>query len=129
MRACSAAHLGRMGGLHTPPTPSQGMQLPLNHTLTHKEVAMRKLLENAAQRAILYLENLESRAVAPSPESILKLSVLDEHLPKEPRAPEKVLNQLDEICSAATMAMAGPRFFGFVIGGSMPFPPAANCRA
>ncbi len=47
---------------------------------------MRKLLENAAQRAILYLENLQSRAVAPSPESILKLSVLDEPLPQAPRA-------------------------------------------
>ncbi len=90
---------------------------------------MRKLLENAAQRAILYLENLESRAVAPSPEAILKLSVLDEPLPQEPRAPEQVLNQLDEICSAATMAMAGPRFFGFVIGGSMPVTLAANWLA
>ncbi len=40
-----------------------------------------------------------------------------------------VLNQLDKICSAATMAMAGPRFFGFVIGGSLPVTLAANWLA
>ena len=34
---------------------------------------MRKLLENAAERAINYLENLSSRQVAPSPEAIANL--------------------------------------------------------
>ena len=43
---------------------------------------MRKLLENAAERAISYLENLGSRGVAPSPEAVAKLSQLDQPLPQ-----------------------------------------------
>ena len=31
---------------------------------------MRELLENAAQRAISYLDGLDSRGVAPSPEAV-----------------------------------------------------------
>ncbi len=38
----------------------------------------------------------------------------------------QVLKQLHETGSPATMAMAGPRFFGFVIGGALPVTVAAN---
>jgi glutamate/tyrosine decarboxylase-like PLP-dependent enzyme len=90
---------------------------------------MRKLLEDTAQRAISYLESLEARSVAPLPEAVAKLSALDEPLPEAPTPPEHVIKQLDEICSPATTAMAGPRFFGFVIGGSLPVALAANWLA
>lgn len=90
---------------------------------------MRKLLEDAAQRAISYLESLESRGVAPLPEAIANLAVLDRPLPEGSSDPEYALKQLDEICSSATMVMAGPRFFGFVIGGSLPVTLAANWLA
>lgn len=90
---------------------------------------MRELLENAAQRAISYLEGLESRGVAPVPEAVAKLSVLDQLLSEEPIQPEIVLKLLDDICSPATVAMAGPRYFGFVIGGSLPVTLAANWLA
>ena len=90
---------------------------------------MRRLLENSAQRAISYLEGLDSRGVAPSPEAVAKLAVLDQPLPEAPSEPEKALALLDEIGSPATMAMAGPRFFGFVIGGSLPVTLAANWLA
>ena len=90
---------------------------------------MRELLENAAQRAISYLEGLEVRGVAPTPEAVSKLSVLDAPLPAEPDRPETVLKLLDDICSPATTAMAGPRFFVFFIGGSLPITLAANWMA
>jgi glutamate/tyrosine decarboxylase-like PLP-dependent enzyme len=90
---------------------------------------MRKLLEDTAQRAISYLESLEERSVAPQPEAVAKLSALDEPLPEAPTSPEHVIKQLDETCSPATTAMAGPRFFGFVIGGSLPVTLAANWLA
>jgi len=90
---------------------------------------MRELLENTAQRAIAYLEGLDSRGVAPAPEAVAKLSALDVPLPEETDQPEAVLKLLDEFCSPATMAMAGPRFFGFVIGGSLPVTLAANWMA
>jgi glutamate/tyrosine decarboxylase-like PLP-dependent enzyme len=90
---------------------------------------MRELLENAAQRAISYLESLEHRSVGPSAEAVANLTTLDEPLPDRPTSPEQVIKLLDEICSPATMAMAGPRFFGFVIGGSLPATVAANWLA
>jgi glutamate/tyrosine decarboxylase-like PLP-dependent enzyme len=90
---------------------------------------MKKLLENAARRAIVYLDGLPSRRVSPSAEAIANLSILEAPLPDAPTPPEAVLQQLDETCSPATMAMAGPRFFGFVIGGSIPVTLAANWLA
>ena len=90
---------------------------------------MNELLEDAAKRAIAYLEGLNSRSVAPTPEAIGKLKLLDERLPEELSDPARTLEFLDEVCSPASMAMAGPRFFGFVIGGSLPVSLAANWLA
>ncbi len=90
---------------------------------------MRKLLEEAAQRAITYLDGLDSRPVAPLPKGMAKLNRLDQPLPEGSNEPEATLKILDETGSAATMAMAGPRFFGFVIGGSLPVALAANWLA
>ena len=90
---------------------------------------MRELLENTAQRAISYLEALDTRGVAPAPQAVGKLATLDEPLAEDATPPEQVIKLLDEVCSPATMAMAGPRFFGFVIGGSLPAPLAANWLA
>ena len=90
---------------------------------------MRELLENTAQRAISYLEGIEDRSVAPPTEAVAKLAILNQPLNDGPIAPEQVINRLDEVCSPATMAMAGPRFFGFVIGGALPVTLAANWLA
>src|SRR5437762_11375582 len=90
---------------------------------------MRELLENTAQRAISYLEGLGERGVTPTPAAVAKLATLDQPLTEAPTAPEDVIKLLDEVCSPATMAMAGPRFFGFVIGGSLPVTVAANWLA
>lgn len=90
---------------------------------------MRELLNDAAERALNYLEGLERRSVAPLPQAVANLAVLNQPLPERPSRPEDVLKRLDETCSDATMAMAGPRFFGFVIGGSLPVALAANWLA
>jgi glutamate/tyrosine decarboxylase-like PLP-dependent enzyme len=90
---------------------------------------MRRLLEESARRAIAYLEGLETRQVAPFAADEAVLSALDEPLAEESVRPDTVLQTLDEVCSPATMAMAGPRFFGFVIGGSLPVTVAANWLA
>ena len=90
---------------------------------------MRELLESTTKRAISYLEGLEDRSVAPPAEAVGKLATLDQPLNDSPIPPEQVISRLDEICSPATMAMAGPRFFGFVIGGALPVTLAANWLA
>jgi glutamate/tyrosine decarboxylase-like PLP-dependent enzyme len=90
---------------------------------------MRQLLEYAADRAARYLESLDQRSVAPSPEAIANLSQLEGSMPRAPGDAMETLRILDEVCSPATMAMAGPRFFGFVIGGSLPVTLAANWLA
>jgi len=90
---------------------------------------MRKLLESTAQRAIAYLEGIGDRSVAPSAEAVANLARLDEPFNDAPTSADQVIKMLDENCSPATTAMAGPRFFGFVIGGSLPVTVAANWLA
>ena len=90
---------------------------------------MRELLEQTAERAISYLETLGNRSVAPPVEAVAKLAALDEPFNDAPVAPEQVIKSLDEICSPATMGMAGARYFGFVIGGALPAALAANWLA
>lgn len=90
---------------------------------------MRSLLDDAARRAADYIDSLPTRPVAPLPEAVQRLAALDIPLQQEPRDPRTVLAELDELVTPATMAMAGPRFFGFVIGGSLPAALAANWLA
>ena len=90
---------------------------------------MRDLLHEAAERSIRYIESLDERHVAPRPDDVDRLSCLDVTLPARSTDPRAVLQQLDEIGSPATMAMAGPRFFGFVIGGALPVTVAAGWLA
>ncbi len=90
---------------------------------------MRRLLEDASQRAIRYLEDLDKRDVVPYQEATSQLAMLENDLPEDSTSAEDVLAELDEFVSPATMAMAGPRFFGFVIGGSLPAALAANWLA
>jgi glutamate/tyrosine decarboxylase-like PLP-dependent enzyme len=89
---------------------------------------MHDVLHDAADRATRYLERLNDRPVAPDPQAVARLWELDIALPDAGADPEAVLAELDSY-SGATMAMNGPRFFGFVIGGALPAALAANWLA
>jgi glutamate/tyrosine decarboxylase-like PLP-dependent enzyme len=90
---------------------------------------MSDLLNDAAHRASRYLESLDTRAVAPAAAAIAALAKFEQRFPDNESTAEAVLAELDDIGSPATMASAGKRFFGFVIGGSLPVTVAANWLA
>src|SRR5271156_6842816 len=83
---------------------------------------MKALLVETAERAARYLEEIANRRVAPLPADVARLEALAGPLPELPSDPSQVLALLDDFGSPATVATAGGRYFGFVIGGS---PPAA----
>ena len=88
-----------------------------------------ELLADAARRAVRYLDSLDRRPVAPPADAVARLAALDVPMPATSTDAAQVLAQLDGIVGPATMAMAGPRFFGFVIGGALPATVAANWLA
>ena len=87
---------------------------------------MNALLQDAAARAAAYLDGLDARKVAPDAAAAAALEALDVPMPAHGDDPARVIADLDAFGSPATMAMAGPRFFGFVIGGALPVTLAAN---
>lgn len=84
------------------------------------------LLELAAARASHYLATIGERRVGPSPADIASLAKLGGALEDEGRDPEAILDLLDRVGSPATMAVMGRRFFGGVLGGSLPVTVAAH---
>lgn len=90
---------------------------------------MKELLNKTAELAVNYLEGIQSRRVQPDKQAVDHLTTLDFDLPESPMSPEKVIQMLDELGSPATIGIAGRRFFGFVIGGSLPAALAANWLA
>lgn len=85
-----------------------------------------RLLSSAEQRAVRYLGTLGGRPVAPAAQSVAALDRLAGPLPEAGRSAEEVLALLDEVGSPATVASAGPRYFGFVTGGAYPVAVAAS---
>ena len=88
--------------------------------------ARAALLKRATRAAMGYLDQEDSRPVAPDPKSVAALSVFRHPLPPGPTSAETVLHLLDTYGSPATVAKTAGRFFGFVNGGCLPAALAAS---
>lgn len=88
-----------------------------------------ELLTQASQRAIDYLGDIQERSVQPEEAAVNELSKLGGPLSDSRTNPAEVIDLLDRVGSPATVATAGPRYFGYVVGGSLPVSLAANLLA
>jgi glutamate/tyrosine decarboxylase-like PLP-dependent enzyme len=96
---------------------------------THKDgtlTALHSLLNDTATYAAEYLERLPERRVAPTATAEELRIELGGSLPDGPRQPQLVVAELAKAADPGTMATPGGRFFGFVIGGSLPAALAAD---
>jgi glutamate/tyrosine decarboxylase-like PLP-dependent enzyme len=85
-----------------------------------------RVLTDVAERSQRYLESLAKRRVAPTADAVANLEALNVPLQDESIDPDAVIEELDRIASPATVAIAGPRYFGFVNGGALPGALAVN---
>ena len=84
------------------------------------------LLERSHRYAQRYRDSLDQRLVFPSQASLQALRRFDEPLPANGHGDTDTLELLERIGSPGTVASAGPHYFGFVIGGTLPVAAAAE---
>jgi len=93
---------------------------PLTQLSHNKNDSAMLFIDNVAAMAKKYLASLDDFPVFPGKSALESLSRLDVPLQEEPVDAADVLFLLNEIGSPATVRSTGGRYFGFVIGGSLP---------
>lgn len=86
-----------------------------------------ELLHSTTDHMLDYLWGINDRPVFPDQETISALDGLDFNLPEQSTDAGQVVNLLHKLGSPGTVTSAGGRYFGFVIGGTLPAAMAANC--
>jgi glutamate/tyrosine decarboxylase-like PLP-dependent enzyme len=89
----------------------------------------RKLLRRTAEIAADFVESLDERPVWPSASVEELREALGGTLPDGPSDPRAVIEDLAEAAGKGVVAIPGGRYFGFVIGGSVPAALAADWLA
>jgi glutamate/tyrosine decarboxylase-like PLP-dependent enzyme len=87
-----------------------------------------RLLSLTRAHALAYRRSLPTRRVAPSAttEDVQRVLEKMDRLPVDGSSAEQVLNEIVEVAMPGVTAMSGPRFFGWVTGGSLPAAVAAD---
>ncbi|MCF8474341.1 MAG: aminotransferase class V-fold PLP-dependent enzyme [Emcibacter sp.] len=84
------------------------------------------ILNDSKERALKFLAQVDERRVFPHQQAIDGLSAFNESLPEEGLGDLNTLDLLDRVGAPAAVANMGKRYFGFVVGGSLPVAVAAN---
>ena len=92
-------------------------------------MSRQDLLQAACRMAGEFLDRLPERHVAPTGDQQSLRQSLGGPLPDAGVDPARVLEELNTAAQPGLMANAGPRFFGFVIGGALPVSVAADWLA
>ncbi len=93
------------------------------------QLAGKDLFAQAAAYAYAYIDEVNERPVAPTPQALRDLALFDEGLPQSPQPADAILEQLHAYGSPATSAQLGGRYFGFVNGSALPAALAARWLA
>ncbi len=91
--------------------------------------ALRAALRAAAGHADAWLAGLAERPVRPAHGAAEVLARLDGRLPAGPSDPVAVVDALVEAVGGGLTATGSPRFFGYVVGGTLPAALAADLLA
>ena len=89
----------------------------------------RELFERTARLAADYVESLDERPVAYGAKVEDLRKAFGGPLPDEGADPKAVIDELASIADHGIVASSGPRFFGFVVGGTLPAALAADWLA
>ena len=89
----------------------------------------RELLRRTAEIAADFVESLDERPVWPSASVEELREALGGTLPDGPSDPRSVIEDLAEAAGKGVVAIPSGRYFGFVIGGSVPAALAADWLA
>ena len=93
----------------------------------HVQAAMDESLANrAVAHALAYLATMRERTVRATLDGDELREMLGGPLPARGQDPIDVIDMLAEAGRAGTVASQGPRYFGFVVGGSIPAAIAAD---
>ena len=96
-------------------------------SLDQTRVGHSDLLRRTSELANDFLEGVADRPVAgPIDFDKLLAEMGDNGLPLDGADPMQIIEQLSQLADSAVVATAGPRYFGFVVGGSLPVTVAAD---